>query len=43
MVGYPKTIRVDQGAESISRDLDLWPYSKGSRWTSLGPASPPPR
>jgi putative transposase len=23
-VGYPKTIRVDQGAECVSRDLDLW-------------------
>lgn len=25
-VGYPKTIRVDQGSEFISRDLDLWAY-----------------
>lgn len=24
--GYPKTIRVDQGSEFISRDLDLWAY-----------------
>lgn len=24
--GYPMTIRVDQGAEFISRDLDLWAY-----------------
>ena len=23
-VGYPKTIRVDNGSECISRDLDLW-------------------
>jgi putative transposase len=23
-VGYPRTIRVDQGSEFISRDLDLW-------------------
>jgi putative transposase len=28
-VGYPKTIRVDQGSEFISRDLDLWAYQKG--------------
>ncbi len=27
-VGYPKTIRVDQGSEFISRDLDLWAYQK---------------
>lgn len=27
--GYPMTIRVDQGAEFISRDLDLWAYQKG--------------
>ena len=25
-VGYPKTIRVDQGSEFVSRDLDLWAY-----------------
>lgn len=24
--GYPETIRVDQGSEFISRDLDLWAY-----------------
>ena len=24
--GYPKAIRVDQGSEFISRDLDLWAY-----------------
>ncbi|KAB1120065.1 transposase, partial [Neorhizobium galegae] len=28
-VGYPKTIRVDQGTEFVSRDLDLWAYAKG--------------
>jgi putative transposase len=25
---YPKAIRVDQGSEFISRDLDLWAYQK---------------
>ncbi len=25
--GYPKTIRVDQGSEFVSRDLDLWAYA----------------
>lgn len=27
--GYPQSIRVDQGSEFISRDLDLWAYQKG--------------
>jgi len=26
-VGYPKTIRVDQGTGFVSRDLDLWAYA----------------
>ena len=26
-IGYPKSIRVDQGSEFISRDLDLWAYA----------------
>jgi putative transposase len=25
-IRYPETIRVDQGSEFISRDLDLWAY-----------------
>jgi len=25
-IGYPKTIRVDQGTEFVSRDMDLWAY-----------------
>lgn len=29
LVGYPKTIRVDQDSEFISRDLDLWAYQRG--------------
>ena len=28
-IGYPKTIRVDQGTEFVSRDLDLWAYENG--------------
>lgn len=28
-VGYPKAIRVDQGSEFVSRDLDLWAYRNG--------------
>jgi len=27
-IGYPKSIRVDNGSEFISRDLDLWAYQK---------------
>ena len=27
--GYPQSIRVDQGSEFVSRDLDLWAYQKG--------------
>ena len=29
IIGYPKSIRVDQGSEFISRDLDLWAYQRG--------------
>ena len=27
--GYPRVIRVDQGTEFVSRDMDLWAYQKG--------------
>ena len=46
--GLPKTIRVDQGTEFVSRVLDLWAdhggvtlEPKASEATSLGPASRP--
>ena len=28
-VGFPAAIRVDQGTEFVSRDLDLWAYQRG--------------
>ncbi|MDB5243900.1 MAG: transposase [Spirosoma sp.] len=28
-VCYPKTIRVDEGSEFVSRDLDRWAYARG--------------
>jgi putative transposase len=28
-IGFPKAIRVDQGTEFVSRDLDLWAYRRG--------------
>lgn len=27
-IGFPATIRVDQGSEFVSRDLDLWAYQR---------------
>ena len=38
--GYPKTIRVDQGSEFISRDLDLWAYAKGVTLDFSRPGKP---
>jgi len=40
-MGYPKTIRVDQGSEFVSRDLGLQAYVKGVTLTSRGQASQP--
>lgn len=39
-VGFPKTIRVDQGSEFISRDLDLWAYQKGVTLDFSRPGKP---
>lgn len=38
-VGYPAVIRVDNGSEFVSRDLDLWAYHKAWCSTSPGQAS----
>jgi putative transposase len=38
--GYPKTIRVDQGSEFVSRDLDLWAYAKGVTLDFSQPGKP---
>jgi putative transposase len=45
-VGFPKAIRVDQGTEFVSRDLDLWAYQRGvtldfSRRRASPPTMPP--
>ena len=39
-MGYPKTIRVDQGSEFVSRDLDLWAYMKGVTLDFSRPGKP---
>ena len=39
-IGYPKTIRVDQGSEFISRDLDLWAYQRGVTLDFSRPGEP---
>ena len=38
--GYPKMIRVDQGSEFISRDLDLWAYANGVTLDFSRPGKP---
>jgi transposase InsO family protein len=38
--GYPKTIKVDQGSEFVSRDLDLWAYAKGVTLDFSRPGKP---
>lgn len=39
-VGYPKAIRVDQGSEFVSRDLDLWAYRHGVTLDFSRPGKP---
>jgi putative transposase len=39
-VGYPKVIRVDQGTEFVSRDLDLWAYQKDVELDFSRPGKP---
>jgi len=39
-IGYPETIRVDQGSEFISRDLDLWAYRNGVTLDFSRPGKP---
>ncbi len=39
-VGYPKVIRVDQGSEFISRDMDLWAYANGVTLDFSRPGTP---
>ena len=39
-IGYPKTIRVDQGTEFISRDMDLWAYHNGVTLDFSRPGKP---
>ena len=39
-VGYPKAIRVDNGSEFISKDLDLWAYQKGVTLDFSRPGTP---
>jgi putative transposase len=38
--GYPKTIRVDNGPEFISKDLDLWAYMKNVTLDFSRPGKP---
>ena len=38
--GYPRAIRVDQGTEFISRDLDLWAYARGVELDFSRPGKP---
>jgi putative transposase len=39
-VGFAATIRVDQGTEFVSRDLDLWAYQRGVTLDFSRPGKP---
>jgi len=39
-LGFPKAIRVDQGTEFVSRDLDLWAYQRGVTLDFSRPGKP---
>ena len=39
-VGFPVMIRVDQGTEFVSRDLDLWAYTRGVTLDFSRPGKP---
>ncbi len=39
-IGFPKTIRVDQGTEFTSRELDLWAYQRGVTLDFSRPGQP---
>jgi putative transposase len=39
-VGFPKAIRVDQGTEFVSCDLDLWAYRRGVTLDFSRPGKP---
>jgi putative transposase len=40
VTGFPATIRVDQGTEFVSRDLDLWAYQRGVMLDFSRPGKP---
>ena len=40
VVGYPQAIRVDQGSEFVSRDLDLWAYANNVTLDVSRPGKP---
>ena len=39
-LGYPKSVRIDQGPEFISKDLGLWAYAKGVELDFSRPGKP---